>query len=788
MKSYLKFLSRNKLYTAVEAAGLVISLAFVILIGQYVRQQFRVARENPLGKRIYAVGGDMTMGLSWWDKAELERKLPEAEAVCRISGASQEVVEIDGTLLHAVLCEVDTDFFDFFPELPLLEGSLDEFALRGHCLVSESFARGHFDGDPIGRRLSTFGFLSRQQEELTVCGVYKDFDRTMMLSSDVLLNAAHSQYADQKEFSTFGQYLNLVKVPEGTDRELLTEKIRTICREHYPENWFDSFKVLTLEETFFCEQSFLRSGNRSVLRMLVVVVLLLLVSSVFNYINLNTALSGRRAREMATRRLLGSSRTSVFAKYIAESLLFTAVCAALALLTAYALLPFMDRLLLDLSTDEAENSLQLRLDVTPGILAVYGIGVLAVGTLVGLVPALTALRFAPVDVVRGTFRRHTKMWFGKVFIVIQNTISVVLLALACVMELQMHHMASRPLHARTEGLYRLVFYARSYDDVLPLVNRLEQIPYVRRIGYGYGFPGDVNMGVSIKNAYDQSISFTTPTILCDETVFDLIGLERLTEFAPPKAGTVWLSETAARDAGLADASQKLPFLPMRFNGAAAETVGGIYRNIPTADATARDVSERSMVVVARREDLLYGNGLLIEAEGDRRDIARAIRDAYSDFSEEQNGIYEAPYLSGWADDLIRDRLRPVRTAVRILELFMALSVLISLLGLLAMSTYYSTEKTRTIAIRKVFGSDVRRELWRTAGEYIGLVAIATVIGLPIAARLADRYLSQYEYRIDGYGWALAAAASISVALAFGSVLWQTLRAARTNPAVELKKE
>ena len=131
---------------------------------------------------------------------------------------------------------------------------------------------------------------------------------------------------------------------------------------------------------------------------------------------------------------------------------------------------------------------------------------------------------------------------------------------------------------------------------------------------------------------------------------------------------------------------------------------------------------------------------------------------------------------------------PVKMALRLVELFMILSVLIALLGLLAMSAYYSGENTKGIAVRKVFGSDVSRETWRTVKDYMVLVGIAVVIGIPVAVWMAGRYLSRYAYRIDGYWWIFVLAAVIAVAIAFGSVLWQTLKAAKTNPAIELKKE
>ena len=126
--------------------------------------------------------------------------------------------------------------------------------------------------------------------------------------------------------------------------------------------------------------------------------------------------------------------------------------------------------------------------------------------------------------------------------------------------------------------------------------------------------------------------------------------------------------------------------------------------------------------------------------------------------------------------------------MRLLELFTLLSVLISLLGLLAMSTYFADERSKDIAVRKVFGSTIDGELLQSVSEYLILVGIACIIGIPIAVYAARKYLESYIYRLEGYWWIFVLAAVLTLAMAFASVLWQTLKAARTNPAIELKKE
>ena len=790
MKSYLKFLSRNKLYTAIEAVGLVISIAFVILIGNYVWQQYSIAHENPIGDRVYAVGNDQYVALSWWDKAEFDAKIPEAEAVCRVSSRDM-VITIGESKVQGIMIQVDPEFFEIFPNYQLLEGNLEEYGLKGHCLISESFARKHFTGSPIGKQLSMENYFAGE-ETFTVCGVYKDFSGTMMPPSDILSNPEYdAAYSSGRihPFSTIGQYVTLIKVKEGTDREALAKKVEDICKEHYDSNFVKSTPIYTVPELYFNpEQWIFHRGNKSVLQMLLVVVLLLLASAIFNYVNLSLALSGKRAKEMATRRLLGAPQGSIIWKYIGESILFTAVCFALALLLSWALLPIMNELLLNVTTDTGNTWMYIpvTLGLSAGTVAAYALAIVLIGALAGIAPALFASRFAPIDIVRGTFRRRSKMMFSKVFIVFQNTVSVILIAMAILMEAQLGHMMHRPLNARSEGLYSLGFYARDYSEVEPLVDRLNRIPEVKRVAFGRGFPGQMNMELGFKAP--DGTHHQTQVIACTPEYFEMLGLKVVKDFGTPRENSVWMSQSLANEIELSDTTMTYYAGKFQVNGINTEYVGGVFEDIPTSDATASDPTTNSAIIMAPAQSILYGNGLMIEVEGDKRTADKAIMEAYAAYSEEKNGTYVEPGQNGYIMDVINRQLLPVKMALRLVELFMVLSVLIALLGLLAMSAYYSGENTKSIAVRKVFGSDVLRETRRTVKDYMVLVGIACIIGIPVSVWMAGKYLSRYTYRIENYWWIFVLAVVLTFAMAFGSVLWQTLKAAKTNPATELKKE
>lgn len=792
MSSYLKFLGRNKLYTVIEAVGLIVSIAFVILIGNYVYQQYSVAYGNPYRNRIYAVGNQDYMSLSWWDKAVFEDKLPEAETVARISGSDYDgyITFGDEQPVGAVITEADPEIFELFPSLTLLEGSVDEYHLKGHCLISESLANRGFNGDAVGKPIRITYFDDKI--ESMVCGIFKDAPNSMMPNSDVLLNPKFNTLPNQKPFSSIGQYMTLIKVREGTDREQFAKKVEEVGLPNYSDGFVSAMPIYTLPEVFFNDNQWMfKGGNKSVMQMLAVVVVLLLLSAIFNYVNLNMALSGKRAKEMATRRLHGATKGRIVLKYILESVSFTAVCFVLAFLLACALFPMMNGLLKnvgggDMGIDASfVQFVLIRFDWSVGIVAVYLAVIVLVGVLAGIAPAAIASRFEPIDVVRGTYRLQTKRVFSKIFIVFQNTVTIALIAMAILMEVQMRHMMNRPTNMRSEGLYSLQCWVKDYSDIAPLIDRLEKIPNVNAVGYGRGFAGQMNMGTTVTTPEGERVNMQL--ILCDETYFNMLDLQVVEDFGL-RTNSVWMSRTLAEKLALSDSTAHYYTRNMHINGSNPETVGGIYEDIPTRSAASSEPNQFSAVIIARAEDLIWGNGVMIDVSGDYKETEKAIMQAYADYSEEKNGTYVEPAQNGYVKDLNNLLLQPAKMAMRLLELFMLLSVLISLLGLVAMSTYYSEQSTKSIAVRKVFGSNVQRELWRTVKDYMVLVGIAALIGIPLAVWFCGRYLDRFAYRIEHYGWIIAVAAILGMLMAFLSVLWQTLKAARTNPAEALKKE
>ena len=758
-------MSRNKLYTAIEAVGLAVSLAFVIIIGSYVWQQYAVTWENPDRERVYVPGTPGFPALTYGFPDAIG-DIPEIESVSRMCNVVVHPV-IRGENTEAESLGVEPEFFEICPQFRFVEGSADVLSVPNNAILSASFARKH--NLSVGEALDITG------SSYVVGAILEDLKGTVIKPYDIFLNAA--VYKDEwQPFDNYGSTVTLIKVRPETDRKELYDKLESVCKDVYSsiygQSFFEHLELSRYDELFFKEtEGFFRHGDKATLRILMLVGLLLLLSAILNYINLSVALTGKRAKEMAVRQLSGASRAGIIWKYVAESIAFTAVCFAAGLLLAEAFCPAMNALL-------NNPDIPIKIIWSPGYVFAYIVIILLVGVLCGIFPAMMSGRYNPVDVMKGGYRRRSKMVFSKVFIVLQNALAVILIALAITMEAQMHKTQERPMNCNIENIFFLKDF--SGEDNAPLKDALEALPCVRRIGRSSGVPGSINMGQYSTTRDGQDILYKL--IRMDSTAFSMFGFEILEDFHAPQFNSVWFSDKTFAATGFdSDYHDISGTLSRRTKG--CEQVAGVFKSFPTNNANIGE-EDYAIVSLMRSEDIPFA-GWVIETTPDRKAAKAQIMEAY-DNSIKGKQIYGS--LAFWVDENIAVAWKPARNNMRLVEIFMLLSIIIALLGLVAMSTYYADEKSRDIAVRKVFGGTVDTEAQRTIREYMVLVGIACVIGIPIAVYAAQEYLKDFIYRLEGYWWIFVVAVLLTGLIAFVSVIWQVFKAAKTNPAIELKKE
>ena len=777
MKSYLKFLSRNKLYTAIEAVGLAVSLAFVIIIGSYVIQQFEVKYENPNWKDVYTFamvedGYPDQLGLTYTFTDAIKAAAPEVEMAGRLSPVEMLMTPKEGTL-QAKVVTADRNFFTLFPNLTFVDGSPEVLSDTGNMIVSEEFS------NKSGLRIGDIWNLG--EDSFTVAAIMKDWKSTLFEYADIVLSIDGPIKAFSDPNDQFGSVYTFVKLSPGADRNALEEKAVTVCKnlyDFYGSSFLQGIRVYRVDELFFGDvhgntiNGNIAHSDKRTLDLLLAAVLLLLVSAVFNYINLNMALSAKRAREMATRRLIGASQASIFGRRILESLLFTLVCFAVSLLLAIWWTPMVNRLLND-------PDIAIRIQFTPKYIAIFAALVLVVGLLSGLLPALFSSRWKPIDVVRGSFRAQSKMTFSKVFIILQSALSVFLIAIAIAMEAQYRKSLNRPVHASIGDKY--LIQSASFG-LASLRSSLEALPFVKSTGVAFQVPGQQGNGQYSKTVDGKDILYRVYHM--DKDAFDMLGFDIQADYNAPVNKTVWFGESAFAATGFTAASHDIGILSQKLGN--CENMGGVIADFPVS-LNNMGAKENMIVLVENiQEKFPYAYGILMEIGGDHEEARKQIRETYETWKKDNMVYYEL--ADGYLTEFYEKALRPARNNMRLMELFMILDLLLSLLDLLAMSTYFADEKAHDIAVRKVFGGTVDTEAWRSIREYMVLVGIACIIGIPIAVWAAQEYLKDFIYRLEGYWWIFVLAVAITIVFSLISVLWQTLKAAKTNPAVELKKE
>lgn len=795
MGSYLRFLSHNKVYTAINVFGLSVSLMFAVLIGLYVYGEYTTDRIYT-ADRIYSLAFEVKDedGLNHYDGCHhgvqdmLRGQFPEIESFCALIRQEVKYVLPDRTYLTAGTLMADSTFFQMF-DFPLVQGDAAHvLEARDAAVVSEDFARRMFGKtDAVGQTL-TYDCYG-QQVKLKVTGVMGDMRGSCIKPADVVMPFWHAGKYNQADVdadcsNTYGAQFFILTKP-GTHLEQKTELIDKCLQEKYPlydftqeEGEYVHCHLIPLREEYLLEgydsNHALQHGNARQMHILFLAWLAVLAFAVINYVNLTVALSQRRAREMAVRRLVGAQRGMVMRQLMGESVLMTALCMVLALVLAWAAAPGMNALL--------QSSIVVTDVLQPLPLAVLVVFTLAVGLLSGIVPAVVLARVKPIDVVRGTFRHHTRMVMGRLFITLQNAVTITMLALSLVIVAQVRHLVTAPLGYNTHGVMSIdVNGSTGAEDTL-FCQRLQALPSVKRTAWAVGLPlyGSNGPGFHVGKRTIQ-----LRLLIGDNDYADILGLKRLTDRPAASGCRMYYTENLQQvvDAMSQDEQDEftntIKYLLTWIGVAEEATYGGTMRNFHMNDITQPD----ELVLVVIKEHMHGAQQILVETQGSELEAWRQVSKAYrSTFRQDmQSGN---PYL----DERVREHFASQRRLSHIMLLFSAVALLISFLGLVAMSTYFIEQRHREIAVRKVFGSRNSQVYRQLIGTFLSYVLVACAVSVPAVWYLATHWLSGFSYCITLSPVYLLAAGTFVLLVSLAAVSLQCHMAANANPVRHLKDE
>ena len=774
MKSFWNFLKKNKLYGAINLVGLTVSMAFVLLLAAYVQRQLSTDSFQKNADRIYVIANEDNVTMGYWLDKHLKNNFPEIEKGCCVANiASAAAFNINGERVYGSTMAADSTFFEMF-SYDLLEGNKADWRVsQDRCMVSREFANAHFgDKDPLGQIIS---FNYEGSFQLTVCGVYEDFGNSILKAPDVLIrgdimpkiNSSHDEF-----MSNAGGGICFVMAYPGADLQGRHDDILDWCEENFwvYKSQYDKVRIIPLRDMYFLNEGIrygsdtIQFGNRSFVNLLLAMCILLLAFAVLNYINMTTALTGFRAKEMATRRLVGADKRSIFFKVISESTLICGISMLLAILLAEALAPTASRIL--------EYQVSVFKAVTPvNILLVLGF-ILVLGILAGIVPALLIQKAQPIEIVRGTLRLKTKTVYSKVIIVVQNVVAVVMLVSALTIGLQIRHMVSADLGYNTKDILVVDNAFGQTGQIRPLLDKWREEPCVEEVGQGDGIPLGGTNNWTMEMPDGHWVSFQQ--IQGDDKYFDILGLKVKQDNHQPNKW--WLNEYAFKQIGIEETATEFQTAQ---NG--TRSIGGIYYDFKIRPLE-QDQSAAMIYNRGENPDDDYPWVLLVKTTGDQAAAKKRVEAACKEVFPDR--LFEAQYIEEMIEDGFADESR----VLNIVLIFTLLSILVSALGLFAMSSYYMQQEIRSVSVKKVFGADYSGVLKELVLSFMKMVGIAFVIGVPIAWFIMSRWLSGYGHRINLFWWIFLAAGAVVALIAIASVLYQSIKTARTNPAEALKKE
>lgn len=806
MKSYLRFLGRNKRYTAIQVVGLSVSLAFVIILASWLVNIVKMGRENPEYEDIYAVCYQNSMHTTWALGEHLSDNIPEIECTSTMLLYPGHFTLKNADCVKINWCE--ENFFDFFPR-EFIAGDAGFLKVPSEVGISETFANTYFPaGDAMGKTLTLL------DKDYIITAIYKDFGDGMIKYNDMIMAMSAR---GEKNFSIPSQEMlsgmvTMIKLKDGVDIGETEKKIKEETIKHYTiasekyieaassaqnnEAYIKMIKSRLADETcrlvrydeitYDEANQYFTVNTKFTIRIVVIIVVLLLITALMNYVNLNVALAGKRAKEAATKNLLGSQKSSVYLQFFKEAFAVTVFCTLLGVCLAVVSLPNINSMLQGYDGLGSRFSISFE-PMTVG--AVLGILIMT-SILSGCVPAYYVSRFSALDITKGSFRFNRKTILNKVFICVQAILATAFITFSIILQVGYDNMINIDSGCDHDDLFyllpsdRLEPESNCFTHYDALQSELLTHPEIESVDYTNGTVFNcLTLGVPLDENFNQIID--AHMIYCTPEAFDIYGFKVISKNDNAQYG-MWMTESFKK---IFDNSQYLQQIMLDPSGDFGFV--GVIEDYPSSGIPVFGDAKTSGYVNVFPKQYVndYNLAYIIRTNGDHEKARQVIAEAYEKISgckvvDPKHIGRESRYLG----EILKRDLQKIEFIKNVVTGIALMIVLIAILGLIGMSIYYADESTHETAVRKVFGGTIISETKRTLWSFMKITLIANVVAVPVTVWLVMKQNWFDLATIPGWGWYVVLSTMTSFAISLLAVLWQTLRAARTNPAEALKKE
>ena len=787
IKNYLKTafrsLLKNKGFTFINVFGLALGLATCLLIVFYVVDEMSYDRYNTRYGDIYRVNTDLKYGGAVTSFAiaappvgdAMAKEFPEVERSTRLALAfnlrfkkGNEIIQEDQTLY------CDPNIFDVFT-LPMIAGD-PKTALKdpNNVVISEKAAKKYFNStDVIGKTLTTVNNDGNRTYKIT--GVIKDIPGQSHFKADFLFGLDANQGKGWNGF-TFNTYILL---KPGADPKRLEAKFDGLLRRHIDTKDFNYSKFAAhgnyirlsltrlkdIHLTSNRQRELGANGDIQYVYIFSAIAIFIMVLACINFMNLSTARSANRAREVGVRKVLGSSRTHLVAQFLAESLIVTLAAAIIAVVIAWVLLPFFNQV----SGKELSISLQTFTWLLPALLVI----VVVVGILAGAYPAFFLSAFQPVHVLKGKLSAGFKGSKLRSFLVVfQFAISIFLIIGTLVVYNQLNYIRNKDLGFNRNQVL-IVKNVTTLKDPKILKQEIKQIPGVVNATLTSFLPTGI---LRFPNVFDsrQTKSIQGEFWTVDEDYISTMGMKlasgrNFSNQLATDSSAMIVNETAAKMLG--------------YHGDPSERINTKYHIIGVVKdfnfSSLRDNVTPLVMVMA--PDWMASLSIKVNT-GNLPAVMSRIESAWKQLSPNQHFEYS------FMDEDFNAMYANEQRMGKLFIIFTTLAIVIACLGLFGLAAYAAEQRNREIGIRKVLGASVSNLVTMLSGDFIKLVFISILISSPLAWLVMQKWLQGYAYREQIHWWFFAVTALGALLIAFVTISFQSIKAAIANPIKALRSE
>ena len=787
LKNYLtvalRSLRRQKGYAAINLLGLAVGVACCLFLLLYVRDELSYDRFHENADSIYRVnlyveelGGEI--GLTPTIVAPLfQREFPEVEAATRIEAHNGVVRVGDRVFDEDAFYFADSTFFQVFTH-PLLQGDMRAALTRPNTVVlTTSTARRYFgEVDPVGRTI-----LRNNDQEFEVTGVMADVPAQSHYHFDFLASFASRDYWATNEMWGSANFFTFVKLRPGASAAVLQQKIDALIARleaagEEPRNpVLEPLTDIHLRSDVAYDLD--PTGDITYVYGFATVAFLILLIACINYMNLATARSSQRAKEVGLRKSLGAFRGQLIRQFYSESALLTLGGLLLAVVLVAIGLPWFNTI--------SGKALSFSDLLTPSLgLLILGI-FLVVSLVAGSYPAFYLSRFEPVRVLRGRVRAgRGASWLRQGLVVLQFSISAVLIVGTLIVMNQMRFIGSHNLGFDKEHLVALPLTDPILREQFPAMEEaLTQSPHIVSAVAVNQIPGQLGWTSQfLGEGMDEADAFLIKGMPTDAAVVEGLGLEIIAGRGFPENPPIPDSvsyQFLVNEATLG----RVGWTPeealgrrVTIDGRGGEILG-VVRNFHFRSL--HEAIEPLAIWFWPQE----ANHLIVRlAPGDTRAGMDHLEAVWGQFASHR------PFSYRFLDDVYDQLYRNEQQLGQIAGVFAFLAIFVACLGLFGLVSFTAEKRTREIGIRKVLGASVMGLVGLLSKDFLALVAVAFVLAIPVAWYAMSRWLDGFAYRIDLGPGVFLLAGGLALVVALATVSVQALRAATADPVQSLRYE